>query len=240
MLILSFDTASSNGGVGLYRNSSVLGELRSGGGSNYSVQLFEMTSRLLGEAGLTLSDVELIAVATGPGSFTGIRIGLAAAQGWARALGRPVLGVSVLEAMLSAASPPSSIAVPLLDAHRGEFYLGVFLAAAPVPSGSADLSGWKQSGDGLALDPAGIRELVRELQSKGGGVNLVARDDDQAAGGLHSRLPQDLPSIKVPAFLPGVIARLAHAAARHGRLQRPDELDAYYIRRSDAEMNWRE
>lgn len=244
MIILSFDTTSAQGGAALSRDLQILGELRAGGSANYSVQLFEMTNRLLALEGLRLPDVELFAVATGPGSFTGIRVGLAAAQGWARALGRPVRGVSVFEAMLAQANPPGSIAVPLLDARRGEFYLGVFRHGAQTPI-TPSPGHWTQQGDGLVLDPARIAALMDELESgRGGGVTFVFHEDDNAAGELCQRLsagrePGGQP-ISVPGFLPGAIARVAWQTAGEGRLQGPDDLDAYYIRRSDAELNWRE
>ena len=240
MLILGFDTTSTHGGAALFQDSERLGEVHSEGGANYSVQLFEMTNRLLAAAGLKLADVDLFAVATGPGSFTGIRVGLAAAQGWARALARPVRGVSVFEAMVAQASPPGRIAVPLLDAHRGEFYLGIFRNAGqnsgPQPGGA-----WTRPAEGLALDPARIRALAGELQSETGtGVTFIGREDDEPASALRLGLPQVLSWRVVPSFLAGAIARVAGEIARDGSPQRPDDLDACYIRRSDAELNWRE
>ena len=245
MIILSFDTTSASGGAALARGGEILSEARTGGSANYSVELFEMTNGLLAAASLLLRDVELFAVATGPGSFTGIRVGLAAAQGWARALGRPVRGVSVFEAMLARANPPGGLAVPLLDARRGEFYLGVFRGQAKVPAGLVQSSRWVQQGDGLVLDPARITVLARELHSeRGGGVTFVFREHDKAARDLCERLGTDrdpvTQTISVPDFLAGAIARAAWQAAGEGHLQRPEDLDAYYIRRSDAELNWRE
>ncbi len=237
MVILSFDTTSAHGGAGLYRDFERLGELRADGKGNYSVQLFEMANRLLAAADLKLTAVDLFAVANGPGSFTGIRVGLAAAHGWARALERPVRGVSVFEAMVAQANPPGGLAVPLLDARRGEFYLGIF--------SDAGQGRWTQSGDGLVLDPARIGMLAGDLRSKDGGrTTFIVRAEDDAARdlavGLCLELQQGAASIVVPGFLAGAIARVASQAAREGRPQRPDELDACYIRRSDAELNWRE
>lgn len=245
MIILSLDTTSTRGGAALARDGEVVAEARAGGSASYSVELFEMTNHLLAAAALRLADVELFAVATGPGSFTGLRVGLAAAQGWARALGRPVRGVSVFEAMLAQANPPGAVAVPLLDARRGEFYLGVFRDRTADSAGSTHPRCWTQQGDGLVLDPDRIAALTRDWQSdRGSGATFVFRDHDQAARDLCERLSidrdPDTQSISVPAFLPGAIARVAWQAAGEGRLQRPEELDAYYIRRSDAELNWRE
>jgi len=245
MIILSFDTTSTCGGAALARNGQVAAEARAGGSANYSVELFGMTKRLLAAAGLRLRDVELFAVATGPGSFTGIRVGLAAAQGWARALKRPVRGVSVFGAMLAHADPPGGVAVPLLDARRGEFYLGVFRNSARMSAGLPQSSRWMRQGDGLVLDPARITTLASELQpERGSGLTFVFREEDKAARDLCERLGADrdpaAQTISVPGFLAAAIARVAWQAADEGHLQRPEELDAYYIRRSDAELNWRE
>src|SRR5207237_9665483 len=86
----------------------------------------QMVEGVLAQLNLGLRDIELFAVATGPGSFTGLRVGLAAAQGWAQAFGRPVRGVSVLEAMVEEARPEAVWTVPVLDARWGEFCVGLF------------------------------------------------------------------------------------------------------------------
>src|SRR5574340_1268265 len=119
MLILALDTTSEHGGVGVFRDFDCLASIANRQGTNYSVTVFEMAEAALRAAGRSLRDIDLFAVATGPGSFTGIRVGVAAAQGWATAFGRPVLGVSVLEALTEAAQPKTQWAAPLLDARRG-------------------------------------------------------------------------------------------------------------------------
>jgi tRNA threonylcarbamoyladenosine biosynthesis protein TsaB len=241
MLTLAFDTTSPHGGASLYRDVDPLAEVRHEGTESYSIALFEMVERLLNETGTRLTDVELFAAATGPGSFTGIRVGLAAAQGWAKAFGRPVCGVSVLEAMVEAARPTGYTALPVLDARRGEFYLAVFRRDVLLEKVSASAEEFSLCGEGRVLDPAQIATLVGELAHEGQlGVSLIAGAHDQAALELFRRLPEALERIRVPDLLAGSIARVALRAARKGRLQRPEELDAWYIRRSDAELNWRE
>jgi tRNA threonylcarbamoyladenosine biosynthesis protein TsaB len=240
MLILAFDTTRPDGGAGLYRDTESLGEVRARGKVNYSVALFEMVDQLLADAGLRLADVELFAAATGPGSFTGIRVGLAAAQGWTKAFGRPVRGVSVLEAMVEAAQPQGRSVVPLLDARRGEFYVGVFRQNVPPDTGSRGHE-FLLSGDGLVLGADGIAALVNELMGHGApGVEFIACEGDQTVLALASHLPATLKWTMVSCFQAAAIARVALRAARDGRLQQPEELDAWYIRRSDAELNWRE
>ncbi|HXJ91437.1 MAG TPA: tRNA (adenosine(37)-N6)-threonylcarbamoyltransferase complex dimerization subunit type 1 TsaB [Terriglobia bacterium] len=239
MLILAFDTTSPEGGVALYRDDASLGDLRADGKGNYSIALFEMTDQLLANACLRLEEVEVFAAASGPGSFTGIRVGLAAAQGWAKAFGRPVRGVSVLEAMVEAALPHADVALPLVDARRGEFYGGVFRRAVPTEAGSS--LEFVLAGDGFAANAERIASLAAELTGSGkAAIDMIIREHDQAALELAAALPSSANRIVVPGFLAPAIASVALRASREGRLQQPQGLDAWYIRRSDAEMNWRE
>jgi len=244
MLILAFDTTSEHGGAALYRDHHCLAEIQNSGAANYSRALFEMVDRLLAETRLRLGDVDLFAAATGPGSFTGIRVGLAAAQGWAEAFARPVRGLSVLEAMAEASRPRAGTVVPLLDARRGEFYLGVFRAgdAAPAPAGTAASEDeFALAGEALVLGPAAVVTLFETLRRNDGPqVAAIAREGDAAARELGKRLPASVELILTPDFVVGAIGCLALRAARGGKLQKAEELDACYVRRSDAELHWRE
>ena len=113
MLTLAFDTATGVATTALVRDGDVLGE-RVGRAS----ALLADADELVRAAGLGPDDLDLLAVGVGPGSFTGVRIGLAAARGLALALNVPVAGVSTLEAL--AAGAPG--AVPVVDARRGEIF----------------------------------------------------------------------------------------------------------------------
>ncbi len=113
MLTLAFDTATGVATSALVRDGEVLGE-RTGRAAGVLADADE----LLRDAGVAPHDLDLLAVGVGPGSFTGVRIGLAAARGLALALDLPVAGVSTLEALAAGASG----AVPVIDARRGEVF----------------------------------------------------------------------------------------------------------------------
>jgi tRNA threonylcarbamoyladenosine biosynthesis protein TsaB len=114
MLILAFDTATDVATSALVADGEVLGERVS-----RALTLLEDVDALLRQAGAHTRDVDALAVGIGPGSFTGVRVGLATARGLALALGVPVAGVSTLDALASGAPG----AVPVVDARRGEVFV---------------------------------------------------------------------------------------------------------------------
>src|SRR6266581_9375161 len=114
MLTLAFDTATDAATAALVDDEEVLGER-----TTRAIRLLEDADALLRQAGAHQRDLDRLAVGVGPGSFTGVRIGLATARGLALALGVPVAGVSTLDAL--AAGAPG--AVPVVDARRGEVFV---------------------------------------------------------------------------------------------------------------------
>jgi tRNA threonylcarbamoyladenosine biosynthesis protein TsaB len=235
MLILAFDTTNERGGAGVFRGTECLALAENSGGANYSVSIFQMVDRLLAEARLKHSNIDCFAVANGPGSFTGIRVGVAAAQGWATTFGRPVCGVSTLEALTVQAQPQTEWAVPILDARRGEFYAGIFKREAGSSPGTYALQG-----EAWISKPHQLTETLAQSIPAGATLECLTRAHDQAAGRFADTLPKAIHRHSVPGLLVPAIARIALEADAGGKLQSPAELDACYIRRTDAELNWRE
>ena len=128
MLILAFDTATPDASVALVRDGEVLEERRSA-----AVRILADAHELMLRGGLHPKDLEALVVGVGPGSFTGVRIGLAAARGLDLALELPVAGVSTLDAL--AAGAPG--AVPVIDARRREVF--ALLGKAPIALAPGDL-----------------------------------------------------------------------------------------------------
>src|SRR5215831_13263731 len=146
MLMLAFNTTDEHGGAAIYRDTKCLAVAANTSSASYSITLFQMVDALLHQTQLSLRDIELFAVAHGPGSFTGIRVGVAAAQAWGTAFSRPVRGVSVLEAMVEEAQPETRLAVAILDARRREFFVSLFERA--------DSTGiFSQRGEALLMKP---------------------------------------------------------------------------------------
>ena len=241
MLVLAIDTTSEHGGVALFRDRERVASVPNTGSSGYSVTLFQAVDRALAEAGaqlskpaLSLSDAEFFAAANGPGSFTGIRTGLAATQGWATALNRPVIGISILAAMADAARLQAGWAVPIMDARRGEFYLGLYGGGA-----KEDREAFVAEGEGRVVKPNALQDLLEQRLISKAAVTCIIREHDQAAQALRPQLPAALGWQTVSDHLLESIVRLAMEAYERGKVQTPAQLDACYIRRSDAELNWR-
>ncbi len=234
MLTLVFNTTDEHGGAALYRDLECLVAVANASAASYSISLFQMVADLMRQANRGLSEVELFAVANGPGSFTGIRVGVAAAQAWGTAFSRPVLGVSVLEAMVEEAEPGTRLAAPVSDARRGEFFISLFERA----SSSGDLS---PHGEALLLKREAAVRFLREASSGTAAptITCVAREHDGAALSLRDQAP-DCGWRTVAGPLLHGIARVALRARQRGTLQSPADLDALYIRSTDAEMKWRE
>jgi len=222
-LILAIETATRAGGVTVARGETVLETISGDASISHSTNLLEMIDGALRKAGVLLADIELFAVASGPGSFTGLRIGLATAKAFAVHLRREVIGVSTLAAVAHASKLDGNI-VALLPAGRGEVFAQRFTLregiVAPVD-------------EPQHLGPNAVREkyaAVEALQFAGDGVPLVKNSiDDSETISFASESPILAPSIAV----------LGYRAYQEGKAVPPENLQAVYVRASDAEINER-
>jgi N6-L-threonylcarbamoyladenine synthase len=155
MIVLALDTAGVDCAVAIYDSDSdsLLAEVTETIGRGHAELLMPILDGALAGAGVALEEVDRIAVTVGPGSFTGIRVGVAAARGLALSLGIPAVGVTTLEVMATAArdGAPGWPVLPAMDAKRGEIYLQPF-----------DVDG-KAAGEPQALTVAEARKLAAEF-----------------------------------------------------------------------------
>ncbi len=128
MLILAFETSAKAGSVALLENDRLLGESYQNTGLTHSQTLMPMAEELIRSCGYTPQDIEAVAVAAGPGSFTGIRIGVAAAKGFAWGAELPCYGVSTLESMALNLGVWQGYVLPVMDARRSQVYNALFRA----------------------------------------------------------------------------------------------------------------
>jgi tRNA threonylcarbamoyladenosine biosynthesis protein TsaB len=215
MLILAADTSGKNGSIALARVRDHLFEtleVVALTGGTFSAQLVPQTATLLAQHGCRKDEIGAFAVVSGPGSFTGLRVGLAAIKGLAVVLGKPIVALSLLEAIARSASRPGPV-LAALDAGRGELYAGEYDVTA----------------EGARL----IREQLlpwKELSAHS--VRLIVTPDRPVADAARNSGLQ-VEEIAYPRS--DVIARLGWERLLRHETTTPEALEANYIRRSDAE-----
>ncbi len=221
--VLALDTSGPAAAVGLARGGTILGELLLTGDATHSRRLLLGVDRLLAQCGLRPAELGGLAVAVGPGYFTGLRIGLATAQGLALGLGLPCRGVSSLRLLAQAAATWRGVAWAVADARRGLIYAAAFRVG---PAGLERLL------PDTALSPARLAGLLAPpALLLGDGVPLL-----QAAGLLGPGLEPAPAGLHPPR--PGLLALLGAAGLARGEGVPAGELRPRYVRPSDAEVRF--
>lgn len=131
MNLLAVDTSGPVAGVAVLREGQVAYEGAAVNAMTHSVSLLPMVEEALTRSGLTIQDIGLYAAVTGPGSFTGVRIGVSVVKGMAHGAGKPCVGIDALEALAAGASLENALICPLQDARAGQVYGAAFWAGIP-------------------------------------------------------------------------------------------------------------
>ena len=158
-LVLALDTTHEHGSIALARGAELLEELSLHAPDGFAHVIYGHLAALLERHGVKASEVECFASASGPGSFTGVRVGLACIKGLAEAVGKPAVAVSDLQALASLGRGP--LRAPMIDARRGEIYGAVYDAAGAlvVPEVVARFDEWRKT----LPEGAEITELTPEV-----------------------------------------------------------------------------
>jgi len=234
MLVLALDTTTRAGSVAVAKDGRVLDLLAGDPGRPHAERVPADLLGALERTGVRLSDVDVFAVAIGPGSFTGLRIGIAAIQGCAFAAGRPVVGVSALEALALAASGdrPAGADDRLggwSDAQRQEVFSALYGLSGHGPGATLETI----EGPAVA-DPASV--AARWHQLLGDAWCAVAGDGAARYSHLLSAAAGAPVSIIEPPPLAATIALVAEQRARAGQSTLPHAIRPLYVRRPDAEL----
>lgn len=177
MRILAFETSAKAASVALLSDGVLLAEYYQNSGQTHSRTVMKMAEDLLCNCDLTVEQVDAVAVAAGPGSFTGVRIGVAAAKGFAWGRQLPCCGVSTLEAMAWSSGLMDGIVVPTMDARRSQVYTAVFRMEQGIPHR-------------LLEDSAiSLEELCKKLQAVEGRKILVGDGAQLCYNTIGKQLP---------------------------------------------------
>lgn len=238
MLVLAVDTSTKLGSVAVVRDGGLLGVRATASGAPHASGLFTDLQVLLEQLRTPIKAFDLFAVASGPGSFTGLRVGLTATKAWAEALDRPIAAVSSLEAIATQVEGFTDFAagtpiVAVQDARRGQIFGCAYQRSVDVQPHA----GLQRMGEEVLLPADEFLRVTAELV---GELRPI----------FVSPVPEVLqPAIKGSVFersrietVSGVLApfigKLGYARALRGDVVDALHLDANYVRRTDAEVKW--
>ena len=232
MRILAIDTSTQAGSIAVLDDDRVVGEIATWTDETYSSRMFRHLDFLLCELGgaekMPMSAFDLYAVVAGPGSFTGLRVGLTAVKGWAEVYAKPIVAVSGLEAVAAQARSTGTIAA-VMDARRGQIYGAIYEPGD---------GGLRLRGEEMVLSAAEFLAHVA-AQHDAAGMAFASPTPEVLAAGIEASPLRGRAVEMVSLVLAPVIGRIGYHRARRGEVVDALTLDANYIRRSDAELLWK-
>ncbi|KGX84307.1 tRNA (adenosine(37)-N6)-threonylcarbamoyltransferase complex dimerization subunit type 1 TsaB [Pontibacillus marinus] len=224
MNVLAIDTSNQPLGVAVLKNSQVVAEYTKNIKKNHSVQLMPVINQLMSEAGLQPSELDRIAVANGPGSFTGIRIGLTTAKTLAWSLNIPIVAMSSLELLAYNGFYSNSLICPFFDARRGQVYTGLY------QNEQSELRLEKEEVNIL------MEEWLKALKEYDQPIMFLSHDLDAHRETIVNTLGEQAILPDLPVHLPqaGVLAKVAMT-------KEPVDVHSLtpnYLRLAEAEAKW--
>jgi tRNA threonylcarbamoyladenosine biosynthesis protein TsaB len=231
MLILALDTSDARGSIALLRDTSLLCSESHVSAEDYSSWLLPAIQRLLSTARVAMPDIDLYAVAAGPGSFTGVRVGLTTVKAWSEVYGRPIAAVSRLEAVAAESSGSSPYVAAFIDARRDQIFAALYRRQTAV---------LQRVDDEMVIAPDKFLEWCA-ARVDSDRVNWVSTDPQclTQTQQWSSRLALHEAVQPVPPLLAPRIGQIGYRLAKTNQLIDALALDANYVRRSDAELLWK-
>jgi tRNA threonylcarbamoyladenosine biosynthesis protein TsaB len=221
VIVLSLDTTTRAGSAAVIDGGDVRAQLVGAATLTHGQRLPADLKRVVDQAGVSIDDLDLLAVAAGPGSFTGLRVGIAAMQGLAFATNLRIVPVAALDALARAAADGTRAVAAWMDAQRGQVYAALYGPGGDVliePTALAPeetLAAWKQRG------------APEALHFTGDGAIRYADAIARCWSGPSTTTPEESP-------LAGVIGQIAHDHPE--RAVAPHAVVPIYVRRPDAEL----
>jgi tRNA threonylcarbamoyladenosine biosynthesis protein TsaB len=225
MIILGIDTSTKSGSVAILKDEELLAEATLHRNKTHSERLLPSIKYILKECDLNLNALDALAVTTGPGSFTGLRIGLSTLKGLGWALEKPLLGISTLHALACNIPYTTQKICPILDARKKEVYTALF--------SSKDGEVIRETED-MVIDPS---ELMKKLKGK-----IIFLGDGVRTYGsfIENNWKQKAPLLFAHETLWNIhasnICRLGEIALKEGKNKNAGEINLNYIRPSEAEL----
>lgn len=225
MLILGIETSTKTGSVALVSEEAVIAQYSLNIEVTHSERLMSTVDRVLRDTGIAISQVDGFGVAIGPGSFTGLRIGLSTVKGLALATGKPAVGVPTLQALAWSVPQAASPVCPLLDARKNEVYAALYnfenmtplhkIPESVIPI--SRLEGW----------------ITGQTVFTGEAAHVYRSEIERLLGERALFAPR---SVMLPSA--AAVAEIGLGLIRTGRHMDPDEMIPRYIRRPEAELAW--
>ena len=218
MKILSIDTSTVTCTVGIVDGDRILAESVDSSGQTHARHLMGMIDSAMAASGVPIQEIDGFAVVTGPGTFTGLRIGISTIKGLAYGLSRPVAGVTSLEALAAQADLPTKLICPVMDARRSEVYYGLY---------ASEKGELRQTAPHRVAPPSELVKSVREpCQFIGNGARLYQETFEAALGPLSRFSLACWDTIHTE-----TIARLALKQFQENEGENLPAVSPYYIRR---------
>jgi tRNA threonylcarbamoyladenosine biosynthesis protein TsaB len=229
MWLLALDTSGREASVAVFDDARMAALVATPGDEQHSIRLFREIESVLQQVKLGLSDIDLYAVANGPGAFTALRIGLTAVKSFAEMYGKPVVAVSALEAVCQHARA-DGLLVPVVDAYRGQVFGGLYekKGSEIVARGPERVLRFKEFLAVVGRDVADVRTATLISPT-------LVRLEPELAGSALASIRREA----VPTVLADAVGQRARAKLARREVSDAIHLDANYVRCSDAELLWK-